>query len=305
MLELGGVLVGPFAGPDGSQRLLRVRRLGETSYQVRELMHVQFTPLIPMPSLPQAVNDPRGTPTSAPLYATTAAAAVASTTTATTNDGPTDISDPAASPTTEPTTASHTASASTTTWDGASGGNSNNTPRRATRPRPNPITIAAPIWSCDIHHRFPTAHRDAVYTLLLLHSNENTLFSLLPKEVLLQELLPKIPYAAFSPKELPDDDLVLERLSDGAAAMEVSDEDDGEEGEEEEEGSEEEEEGEEEGDEDDEEGEDVSAEGGAPHGEGAAAGSSSTTTAMSTPLVAPLSPPITRSAHCGRLLRCL
>ena len=26
---LGGVLVGPFAGPDGSQRLLRVRRLGE------------------------------------------------------------------------------------------------------------------------------------------------------------------------------------------------------------------------------------------------------------------------------------
>ena len=37
MLELGGVLVGPFAGPDGSQRLLRVRRLGESAFQVCSL----------------------------------------------------------------------------------------------------------------------------------------------------------------------------------------------------------------------------------------------------------------------------
>ena len=34
MLEIGGILVGPFAGTDGSQRLLRVRRLGEHSFQV-------------------------------------------------------------------------------------------------------------------------------------------------------------------------------------------------------------------------------------------------------------------------------
>jgi protein-L-isoaspartate O-methyltransferase len=43
MLELGGILVGPFAGQDGAQRLLRVRRLGEASYQVRAT-HGRATP---------------------------------------------------------------------------------------------------------------------------------------------------------------------------------------------------------------------------------------------------------------------
>ena len=45
--------------------------------------------------------------------------------------------------------------------------------------------------------RFDTAHKDAVYTALLMHNREDTLFSTLPKEVLLQELLPHLPYGSF------------------------------------------------------------------------------------------------------------
>ena len=37
MLAVGGVIVGPFAGADGAQRLLKVRRVSETEFQARDL----------------------------------------------------------------------------------------------------------------------------------------------------------------------------------------------------------------------------------------------------------------------------
>ena len=121
MLEMGGILIGPFSGTDGSQRLLKVslslasafcptrpicvedgpltprdarsaatagrrrailrrstvhpsalfpsavtqvRRLGETAFEVRELMHVTFTPLVPatfaLPATPHGADSSTG-----------------------------------------------------------------------------------------------------------------------------------------------------------------------------------------------------------------------------------------------------
>jgi len=53
LLQVGGVMVGPFAGPEG-QRLLKLRRLSETEFKVRELLAVQFTPLLQPPQPPDA-----------------------------------------------------------------------------------------------------------------------------------------------------------------------------------------------------------------------------------------------------------
>ena len=123
MLTVGGVLVGPFSGPDSAQRMLRVRRLGETTFAVDEVMQVQFTPLV-------------GPPLSA--------------------DG------------------------------------------RTAQPLA-PVALEAPRWSADTHEQFPKAHRDAVRACLLSHARDESTLSVLPKEVLMQVLLPLLEYSAFLP----------------------------------------------------------------------------------------------------------
>jgi len=45
MLEVGGVLVGPFESEGGSQRLIKCHRVSEDDYEMTELMAVHFTPL--------------------------------------------------------------------------------------------------------------------------------------------------------------------------------------------------------------------------------------------------------------------
>ena len=45
MLEIGGIIVGPFSGAHGNQRLLRARRIGEAKFEVSEVLSVQFTPM--------------------------------------------------------------------------------------------------------------------------------------------------------------------------------------------------------------------------------------------------------------------
>ena len=140
MLELGGVLVGPFATPDGSQRLLRVRRLGEGSFQVRELMHVQFTPLLAY----------------LPAEERAAAAQAAAAQAATASHG---AASPAAAPADEPSPAT------------------NGAPPSNKRSRSNSITLEPPVWSFDTHARFPADHRAAVRTLLLVHARSDSLLA--------------------------------------------------------------------------------------------------------------------------------
>ena len=118
MLRIGGIVVGPFAGSDGAQRLLRARRVSETEFEVRELMSVQFTPLVP-PS-PAAARE-------APL-----------------------------------------------------------------------VSLPPPCWSPLTNHRFPRVHRKAVRTLLLVHARADTFLGLLPKDVLMLEVLPRLAFDAFT-----------------------------------------------------------------------------------------------------------
>jgi len=54
LLEVGGVLVGPFSAYDGSQRLLKVVRTSELGFRLSEIMGVQFTPLISPQGFPVA-----------------------------------------------------------------------------------------------------------------------------------------------------------------------------------------------------------------------------------------------------------
>ena len=189
MLELGGILVGPFAGPDGAQRLLSVRRLGETTFQVRELMSVQFTPLL----------------THAPLEERAALAALAA------------LANPAASAPSAAPTATPPVAGGTAAHRDASA-----TPKRAGQgARALSIRIEAPVWSPDCHERFPASHRAAVCAVLLAHQRDGTLLGSLPKEILLQELLPKVGYHAFAappPSSLEGPVLVEDGLSDDGAS---------------------------------------------------------------------------------------
>ena len=181
MLEIGGVLVGPFASSDGSQRLLRVRRLTESSFQVGELMWVQFTPLLV--SLPH--DEVRGVRA-------------------------------AAAPTTTHLDAAQSAVATGGGAESAADGASHHTdvadapPGRSTaspgmkRRRSNSISLAPPEWSVETHARFPAAHRRAVRAALLVHANAASELSRVPHELLLQEILPKLEYAAFGPAAIPD-----------------------------------------------------------------------------------------------------
>jgi len=178
MLELGGVLVGPFACADRSQRLLRVERLGETAFQARELMHVHFTPLLPTPSEQEAegegaadgLSDPTGAATH---LATSTTASPATAHAASPQQAPPSSSSSAASP--APSAACR-------------------------RPRPTSISFEPPGWSVTSHERFPAAHRAAVRAVLLVHQRSSSLLSCLPKEVVLQQLLPKLAYSAFRPQ---------------------------------------------------------------------------------------------------------
>jgi len=178
MLELGGVLVGPFAGTDGAQRLLRVRRVGEGSFDVRELMHVQFTPILPahtvLPGQPApflttasmgADNTPLAAPTPSPPPA------------------------PGLPPPVSTASPPHTPAGVPSPIPPGS-------PRRES-PRLAQICLPPPTWSIEVHERFPSAHRAAVRTLLLSHARPDSLLANLPKEVLLDVLLPQLGYAAF------------------------------------------------------------------------------------------------------------
>lgn len=159
MLEIGGVLVGPFAGADGSQRLLQAHRLDDASYEVRELMHVQFTPILP-PTLAAANSSAQELPIAPPLAPPV---------------GPPLPEDPQAqahpSFSTEPS---------------------------ASRCGIAAISLAPPSWCTANYDRFPSAHRAAVRTLLLIHAKADSLLSTLPKDVLLHEVLPQLGYSSFA-----------------------------------------------------------------------------------------------------------
>jgi len=171
MLDVGGVLVGPFAGTDGSQRLLQARRVSEASYEVRELMSVQFTPILPVNLTLVHHVDAYGMPLESPA--------------------------PAAA-LTDDEHASHPHPA---------GGGSHSTAPTATAPArlqsggrmaQATISIAAPTWCPENDECFPPAHRSAVRTLLLIHNQPDSQLSTLPKELILQELLPKLKYDSFA-----------------------------------------------------------------------------------------------------------
>ena len=279
MLELGGVLVGPFAGADGSQRLLSVRRLGDSSFQVRELMHVQFTPMLSHPP-------PEERAALAALAAARHSHAVVA----------------SESPTSAP---SATIPSPSNVSGDARGAQALSKLARSS----NPITLEAPFWSPDTHGRFPEAHEAAVYAVLLVHARAASELSVLPKEVLLQELLPKISYGAFAPASLPDD-LVLatvaERInatSDGGDPMSEEEE------EEEEDYDDDEDDDEDEDEDEDEEAEDIgdASADESDSNEMEEASSSAAATAIGAmpepqAVVPPMHPHL---VGCGRLLQCL
>ena len=155
MLEVGGVLVGPFAGADGNQRLLRVRRVNEGEFDVSELMHVQFTPLLPATSSFPGMPSPVTVTPPPPLTA---------------------LHMPAGTP--SPLQPASPRGVRTRTWLA-------------------PISLPAPTWGPEVHARFPPAHRAAVRTLLLAHARPDSLLAKVPKDVLVDVLIPHLGYAAF------------------------------------------------------------------------------------------------------------
>ena len=60
-----------------------------------------------------------------------------------------------------------------------------------------PISLPAPTWGPEVHARFPPAHRAAVRTLLLAHARPDSLLAKVPKDVLVDVLIPHLGYAAF------------------------------------------------------------------------------------------------------------
>jgi protein-L-isoaspartate O-methyltransferase len=193
MLEMGGVLVGPFAGADGNQRLLRVRRVNEAEFDVTELMHVQFTPLLPatssfagmpspMPNGPDffiMVVRSNGFGASHTVWGTPVADESSKQLVLKLVRGPT------------PPTTLHMPAGTPSPLQPAS-------PRGVrTRTRLAPISLPAPTWAPELHDRFPPAHRAAVRTLLLTHARPDSLLAKVPKDVLVDVLIPHLGYAAF------------------------------------------------------------------------------------------------------------
>ena len=156
--------------------------------QVRELMHVQFTPLLTyLPAEERAV-------------AAVAAMAAA-------------VADMSTSPT-PPAELEVLEEASV----------SPKTPKP--RSRAPSISLEAPVWHPTNHARFPAAHRAAVRTVLLVHQWEGSLLSQLPRELLLQELLPKLEYSAFAPTTAPDDLMLASMPSEGGELEAMSEDGD-------------------------------------------------------------------------------
>lgn len=60
------------------------------------------------------------------------------------------------------------------------------------------FSLVPPRWSIEDHSSFPPKYRAAVNTLLLVHAREGSLLSLLPKDLLLEDIFPLLPYAAFA-----------------------------------------------------------------------------------------------------------
>jgi len=75
------------------------------------------------------------------------------------------------------------------------------------------ISLTPPIWSTANYDRFPSAHRAAVRTLLLIHAKNDSLLSTLPKDVLLHELLPQLGYSSFATVQVALAAEPLEHLS--------------------------------------------------------------------------------------------
>jgi len=171
MLEIGGILVGPFATADGSQRLLRVERIGEASFTVRELMHVSFTNILT--SLPTRIV----VPSSDPFY-------------------PVEADEPTAS-------AQHE---SDEVQADPVAGSSPSTKQRSRAPS---ISLEAPHWTPETYVRFPAAHRAAIRATLLVHNRSESWLSSLPKELVVQEILPKVPYNSFAPSEASNDSVPI------------------------------------------------------------------------------------------------
>mmetsp|Transcript_46198 Transcript_46198/g.121106 ORF Transcript_46198/g.121106 Transcript_46198/m.121106 type:complete len:482 (+) Transcript_46198:107-1552(+) len=173
MLEPGGVLVGPFSSADGSQRLLRICRMNEGSFDVQELMHVQFTPLLPtMSALPHLVAPP-GVGTSE--WAAQAAQAALP-----------------PSPLLPPVGAHPPAGTPSPVRAGGTQAAGEVSPANS-----GLLTLLPPVWSEEMHGRFPKSHQTAVRTILMAHARAESPLARVPKEVLLGVLLPQLPYAAF------------------------------------------------------------------------------------------------------------
>jgi len=62
-----------------------------------------------------------------------------------------------------------------------------------------PVSLRAPLWSPEEHRRFDARHRKAVVTVLLLHHCTECLLASLPKELIVQVVLPHLPFGAFRP----------------------------------------------------------------------------------------------------------
>jgi hypothetical protein len=163
---------------------------------VRELMHVNFTPLIPvLPSeararASQAMPDAWGEGDS--MY-------------------PSQLSNDATSPNAGGASPPHEVQPSPARR------------RPAAVARSGSISIAPPKWTPETHPLFPRAHRDAVRALLLAHNNPSSLISSLPRDLLLFELLPQLSYTAFGPATSPQDlQTVLNAEKEAAEPPETS-----------------------------------------------------------------------------------
>jgi len=63
-----------------------------------------------------------------------------------------------------------------------------------------PLVLKPPVWTEESNGRFPAAHRTAVRAGLMLHARSACLFSLAPKEIWTDAILPHVGYDAFAPE---------------------------------------------------------------------------------------------------------
>jgi len=80
---------------------------------------------------------------------------------------------------------------------------------RIVQPPPNSppperkLTLRLPRWDETSHRRFPPAHRAAVRAVLILQARSAGVFSYLPKEVVVSEVLPLLRYDAWAEQHSP------------------------------------------------------------------------------------------------------